>query len=284
MLPSASGPTTNAANDIDHHETGGMPDMRDVRDAHEPIPGRDPAAGEHERASADVSRDQPTFLGAPWPLGWRTAGVLVAWCLAVIAVFAAVGEIIERTAVDDSDREIARDIVERRTTTGNDIAPWAAGLSDTLVKIIATTIIVGIMFAVWRRWRDPLVVAVSLIFEATAFIVITTITSRPRPEVERLQESPVNSSYPSGHVAAATAYFAIALVVSRHLRSTWAKIVVWVVPGLIALTVAVARMYQGMHYLSDVIVGIVLGAVSVVIVDRVIPQDGSATDDRNDAA
>jgi membrane-associated phospholipid phosphatase len=221
---------------------------------------------------------QPTFLGAPWPLGWRTAGVLVAWCLGVIAVFTAVGEIVVRTPIDNADKEIARDIVDARTATGNDISPWAAGLSDTLVKVIATTIIVGVMFAVWRRWRDPLVVAVSLIFEATAFIVITTITARPRPEVERLQESPVNSSYPSGHVAAATAYFAIALVVSRHLRSTWAKVVVWAAPVLIVLTVAAARMYQGMHYASDVIAGIILGVISVLIVDRVIPRERAETD------
>jgi membrane-associated phospholipid phosphatase len=271
MSPLASGPTTNDADHADH---------TDDIDQIEPAAARDAAAGPPAGAGAD---ERPTLLGAPWPLGWRTVGLLVAWCLAVIAIFAAVGEILERTPIDDADREIARDIVDQRTTAGNDISPWAAGLSDTLVKIIATTIIVGVMFAVWRRWRDPLVVAVSLIFEATAFIIVTTITSRPRPEVERLQDSPVNSSYPSGHVAAATAYFAIALVVSRHLRSTWAKIVVWTIPVLIVLTVGAARMYQGMHYLSDIIVGIILGAVSVVIVDRAIPLERHETDDRNDA-
>jgi membrane-associated phospholipid phosphatase len=49
------------------------------------------------------------------------------------------------------------------------------------------------------------------------------------------------------------------------------------------LTVGAARMYQGMHYLSDIIVGIILGAVSVVIVDRAIPLERHETDDRNDA-
>jgi membrane-associated phospholipid phosphatase len=268
----ASGSTTDDADDVEPTRT----------DDAVPV-DHDRGIDDHRDDDLDDDRDvelhdQPTFLGAPWPLGWRTAGVLLAWCIAVIAVFTAVGEIIVRTPIDDTDREVARDIVDRRTPTGDDISPWAAGLSDTLVKIIATTIIVGIMFAVWRRWRDPLVVAVSLIFEATAFIIITTITARPRPEVERLQESPVNSSYPSGHVAAATAYFAIALVLSRHLRSTWAKVVVWAAPVLIVLTVSAGRLYQGMHYLSDVIAGIILGVVSVVIVDRVIPQERPPND------
>ena len=253
--------STNSALHLDDPDSAASVDHAD----HRPT-GSDP---DHQR----------TFLGAPWPLHWRTAGVLLAWCIAVIAVFTAVGEILVRTPIDDADREIARDVVDQRTATGNDLAPWGAALADTFVKIIATTIIVGIMFAVWRRWRDPLVVAVSLIFEATAFIVTTTITSRPRPEVEHLQDSPVNSSYPSGHVAAATAYFAIALVVSRHLRSTWAKVVVWAAPVLVVLTVAAARMYQGMHYFSDVIAGIILGVICVLIVDRVIPQERSDGDD-----
>jgi membrane-associated phospholipid phosphatase len=39
-----------------------------------------------------------------------------------------------------------------------------------------------------------------------------------------------------------------------------------------------------MHYLSDVIAGIILGVISVLIVDRVIPQERSDRDDRTDRA
>ena len=41
-------------------------------------------------------------------------------------------------------------------------------------------------------------------------------------------------------------------------------------PVLIPLGVAWARVYQGMHFLTDVTAGIVLGAVSLTITHRVL--------------
>ena len=54
------------------------------------------------------------------------------------------------------------------------------------------------MLVVWRRWLEPLVVAVPLIVEAAAFITITFIVRRPRPDVPRLEGSPVDSIVPVG--------------------------------------------------------------------------------------
>jgi hypothetical protein len=127
---------------------------------------------------SDGAHPNPTLFGTAWPIGWRSAGVLVAWCAVVIGVFTLVGELIERSPIADLDRRVAQDVVETRTPTGNDVAPWVAGMADTFVKIGVTTLIVLIMFIVWRRWLEPVIVTVSLVFEATAFIVVTTIVAR----------------------------------------------------------------------------------------------------------
>jgi undecaprenyl-diphosphatase len=236
-----------------------------------------PVAPNHTRALPDHQADgdasrAPTLLGAAWPVGWRTLGVLTGWCAVVVGVFWGLGEVVERSPVDDADRELARDVVDRRTDTLDAWAPWGAGLSDTLVKIVATTIIVALMFWAWRRWVEPLIVAGALIFEASAFMLATLLVGRPRPDVERLQDSPVNSSWPSGHVAAATAYAAIAVVVCRHLRSSAARVAVWAAVVTITVVVAAARIYQGMHFASDVVAGVALGALSVAIVTVVIDR------------
>lgn len=210
-------------------------------------------------------------LGHPWPFTWRDLGVLVAWTAATIAVYVAIGEAITRwSAVDDADRDAARWFEDQRTDTLSSVAPWAAGLSDTIVKIIATTLIVIVLLNVWKRWLEPLVVAGALIVEATAFITITTIVGRPRPEVEQLQESPVNSSFPSGHVAAAAAYLAIAVVLGWHVRRRWVRALAWTTVAAITVTVAIARLYEGMHYVSDVIFGVLLGIWSVAVVVHVL--------------
>ena len=74
-----------------------------------------------------------------------------------------------------------------------------------------------------KRWFEPIVLVASLVIEAAAFIVVTTIVARQRPDVPRLDSSPVGSSFPSGHTAAAAAYFAIAVVVFWHTRRRWAR-------------------------------------------------------------
>lgn len=271
-MPTSSMPTSNV-----------VPDATPGSETPTPVSGTPSSQTASGDASGTASRspscdeldprsEAPTLLGAAWPAGWRTLAVLTLWCAAVVGVFTAMGELVERSPIDDADRRFARDAVERRTDALDAWAPWAAGLSDTLVKIIATTLVVGAMFWVWRRWLEPLIVAGALIFEASAFMLSTLLVSRPRPDVERLQESPVNSSWPSGHVAAATAYAAIAVVVSRHLRATAAKVAVWAMVAVITVVVAAARIYQGMHFASDVVAGVLLGATSVAIVTVVLDR------------
>jgi undecaprenyl-diphosphatase len=62
----------------------------------------------------------------------------------------------------------------------------------------------------------------------------------------------------------------VAVVLFHHTRNRVARAVAVVVIPLIVLAVSWARLYQGMHYLSDVIAGIVLGIVSLVVTDRVL--------------
>ena len=107
-------------------------------------------------------------------------------------------------------------------------------------------------------------VVVPLILEALCFITITTIVGRPRPEVEKLDTSPVGSSFPSGHTGAAVAYSAIVIVIFWHTRRRWIRALAVAIAALLPLCVALARLYRGMHFLTDVIFGALLGGTSVV--------------------
>ena len=93
---------------------------------------------------------------------------------------------------------------------------------------------------------------------------MTYLVSRPRPDVERLESSAVDSSFPSGHVAAAAAYGALVIIVYWHVRSRIVRALVIVFSVAMPLIVGWARMHRGMHHLTDVIAGLLLGIVSVV--------------------
>lgn len=216
----------------------------------------------------------PVSRARTWPLERRDAVVLGAWFVGVVAVWWAIGALLTGP-LDDSgfvrwDESVSRWFAEGRTATFDDLSTAGALLADTIVKIAVTAIVVIVVYAVWRSWRDVLMIVLPLVLEASSFILVTWLVGRPRPDVPRLEESPVDSSWPSGHTAAATAYMAMVVVVWWHVENRAVRIVTVVVAIAVPLIVGWARTYAGMHHLSDVVAGAILGAVWVFAVWRVL--------------
>ncbi|WP_051062738.1 phosphatase PAP2 family protein [Ilumatobacter nonamiensis] len=223
--------------------------------------------------------DSEPWWKATWPLHraeWIQLGVSLAF---VVVGFSLVGwlatDALAPNALTRFDQDVAERFASGRTNFQTDLAHWSAMLAATHIKIIATAVFAVVATMVWKRWHEAVFLALTLIFEATAFVIVSFIVGRPRPDVERLLDSPVDSSFPSGHVAAATVYGALVIIVFWHTRNRWIRALAVVLLVAVVLAVALARMYQGMHYLSDVVAGVVLGIVSLVICLRVLgtPDD-----------
>ena len=88
------------------------------------------------------------------------------------------------------------------------------------------------------------------------FVTASFVVDRGRPPISQLDSIPPTSSYPSGHTAAAVAFYgAIAIIVFWHTRNRVARGVAFAAAILLPLIVGGSRMYRGMHHLSDVVVG-----------------------------
>jgi membrane-associated phospholipid phosphatase len=136
-----------------------------------------------------------------------------------------------------------------------------AALTDlgTSKYLAALLVLVGAID--WFRRRD----AGALLFLLTVGIGVSLINNalkwsimRERPPVEHLVGS-AGSSFPSGHSAAAAAcWLALALVVSRWVSGRWRP---FLFGGavVIACTVAASRALLGVHWLTDVIAGLLVG-------------------------
>jgi undecaprenyl-diphosphatase len=170
-----------------------------------------------------------------------------------------------------SDESIARWFASRQGRF-NSVSFVGSMLSDTVVKIVVTAVVAIVMLIAWKRWLEPLVVCVALILEALTFITVTTLVNRPRPDVHHLDTSPVGSSYPSGHTGAAVAYSAIVVVLLWHTRRRWIRWLAVAVAAIIPVCVGLARMYRGMHFLTDVVFGALLGGASVIATVRVLSR------------
>jgi membrane-associated phospholipid phosphatase len=114
----------------------------------------------------------------------------------------------------------------------------------------------GISF--WRTWA--LTVLFSIIPLAAIVLAIKFSIRRRRPEGEwgAIYRSTDPHSFPSGHAARAM----LIAVVTISLGPGWLAAVLCIWMPLVAL----ARVAMGVHYLSDVVAGTVLGAIAGGIV------------------
>ena len=220
-----------------------------------------------DRTDGQAERHQP--LRGTWIIGWHEARQLAFAYLAMTAVFALVGWVAfghdRQWWLVGVDERISRWFAAQRTDPLNTATLIGSWLSETITKIAVTAVVVLILLRWLRRWYEALVVAVALILEAMVFITTTFIVDRPRPPVPHLDGSPVGSSFPSGHVAAAVCYAAIAIVAGRNCAKRWVVVTLWTIAVASPVIVGLSRMYRGMHFMSDVVAGMILGVVSVVV-------------------
>jgi membrane-associated phospholipid phosphatase len=195
-----------------------------------------------------------------WAVLILLAGILVGWLLAKAAPHDAFGRADAR-----ADRVLAAD----RTPRWNTITHWVTDLSETrTIAIMAIVTVIGAALA-WRRWREPMLVAVAVTGEVLIFLGITTLVDRARPPVSHLDKAPPTSSFPSGHTAAAICmYGALALLSFERSRSLLLRGLLVLLAVAVPVAVAVARVYRGMHYPTDVLGGAVLGATWLAVTVR----------------
>lgn len=126
----------------------------------------------------------------------------------------------------------------------------------------------ALLFAAFRQWVLAVYTAFALAVESGTYRATTLVVHSHRPHVARLENLPVNASYPSGHTAAALAVYAgIALLVTSRYSAAALRSLAWLLAVAMVVFVATSRMYRGMHHPLDVAGGIAVGilAISVVV-------------------
>ncbi len=128
------------------------------------------------------------------------------------------------------------------------ITLWASGSAAALDRHFRT------------GWRCVSRVLAVLVLDVTVVFFVKNLIDRPRPEPGLRLTTEATWSFPSGHATATTAAVSMlllclyALPASRRSRA-WAT---WV-GALVVLAMAWSRVYLGVHHLTDVVAGILLG-------------------------
>ncbi len=221
-----------------------------------------------------------------------TVAWLVAVLLALLALMLGVGSLLSRvergSTFERVDAGVPRWLAARRTGVLDTLSTVAAELGNTAV-VLGVALLAGVLaLVVLRTWRPLVVIAVALTGEVTIFLTTAAVIDRPRPPVDHLDaELPPTSSFPSGHTAAAIClYGALAAVAIIATRGRRRRSLLGVAVALVVL-VALARLYRGAHYPTDVLGSLLFALPWLLVVVRLLAPPGrsrAAATDRADTS
>ena len=109
----------------------------------------------------------------------------------------------------------------------------------------------------WKKWAVVEFACISGLIVVVMSLKFLIKRRRPEGEWGGIYRNTDPHSFPSGHAARA---FLIA-VVAMPLAPAWLAILLWIWAPLVAL----ARVAMGVHYLSDVVAGTIVGVIAAVI-------------------
>jgi membrane-associated phospholipid phosphatase len=205
--------------------------------------------------------------------GLPSALFLLGWAVVLAAALSLAGWVLSKVVHDDgigrADASLSRWFAGERSDGLNDLTAVTSEIGGTLTITVMAVLAVAVAALVWRRWREPLLVAVAVAGEVAIFLAVTMLVDRGRPPVTHLDEAPPTSSFPSGHTAATLVLWgALAVLASQRARSALVRGLFLTLAVVLPLLVASSRLYRGMHYLTDVAGGLTLGAAWLLVTVR----------------
>ncbi|MDQ6915992.1 MAG: VTT domain-containing protein, partial [Actinomycetota bacterium] len=146
-----------------------------------------------------------------------------------------------------------------RGAAGVDVAKvvTAFGALPTVAGVAGA---VAIFLLVRRRPLEALALVAGMALTVVAVSVAKEAFDRPRPPGALV--STTGRSYPSGHAAYAMAYVAVAAAVAHAFRGFVARTALVVGAILLAAAIGATRVYLRAHYVTDVLGGFGLAAVT----------------------
>ncbi len=203
----------------------------------------------------------------------RLVGKVVGALVVLYGLLVGLGLLITKVLEDvpplSSEDGVDRTLEQHREPAATAVSGFFSLVGSTPGVISVMIVVAVVLRLVFKRWRESAFLVLAVSGQALVFLLTTLAISRDRPHVKHLDASPPTSSFPSGHTGASTAlYVGIAVVLAWHTRHVWARRSVVVLLLLVPLSVALARLYRGMHHPSDVVAALVNGSTCVLIAAR----------------
>lgn len=201
--------------------------------------------------------DRTRFFGLPWTL-------MVLGGTYLLALFAGVVEdVLTADAIVSTDHAAAQLVAALRPQSW--VAPLAAFTQLGSASVVGALMLVC---AVWLVGSNRALAVVGLLVSvlgSTLFGQLAKLAfQRPRPAEAVLLET--SHAFPSGHATAAVAFYAFVGYLAIRQSNAWpARVRLFFGTALFVLLLGFSRILLGVHYLSDVWAGYLVGALWLIV-------------------
>jgi len=136
--------------------------------------------------------------------------------------------------------------------------PWAEAFFRIITDLGAETIFVVLIFSGYWAYKKKESMQVGLLLVASVltnyWLKVAIANPRPLPSYRLPGVDAPNYSTPSGHAQNSTAFYGGIAIKARRWRLT-------LVAALLSILIGVSRVYLGVHYLEDIVLGWGVGIV-----------------------
>ncbi len=188
--------------------------------------------------------------------------------MATILIFAVglfallMGAVMNGSSLAGIDLTVLNSLKSLHTPWADNLMLLSSRLADDMV-ITALIIAVSLFLALQRHWRSLMYWLAAAGFALLASSALKYGLQIPRPPNQVPGLGPY--SFPSGHTLRAMVIFGfLAVIIARSIRENW-RWLPYGLAGMLILLVALARLYLGVHWLSDILGSITLGICWVTI-------------------
>jgi membrane protein DedA with SNARE-associated domain/membrane-associated phospholipid phosphatase len=163
-------------------------------------------------------------------------------------------------AVSNLDVSVNNLLGELRSAPGDELMVVLTMIGDWPMISLVGVAMVGWLLA-RRAWRAGMAVAVFLFTAKGLELVIKYATARPRPIGGYALDLVGSHSFPSGHAVMSSVAFGMVAMLASQTLGRWSKALIAAMCGVLVIAIGFSRLYLGVHWMSDVLGGFLLGGI-----------------------
>lgn len=160
-------------------------------------------------------------------------------------------------------------VAAHRTWWATDVARTVMAAGNSSLTYLAAALLCVAFGWRFHAWRPAVAAPLAAVLALVLALAAKSLFDRPRPPESLALATEASSAMPSSIAAMTAAAATPVILAGLRMRNRTGRVLVWLL-ALATLGIGVSMVYLGAHWLSDVLVGWLVGAGVGAVVFRLI--------------